>query len=622
MSEPAPKLEFSQVVVAYERAIAAGNTSDWFDKTIEAIDDVGGACQPLGLAERGINTAAIEHWYTRLAAALTSYIAHPQTTVTLEQLGRLSTRKQTIAYIFNASGYRTMSHLLTIVDTGSGQGAINVPAAKAPILLAVIGLDDVPPELMTVALAQPPELLLVLMLGWLNQRCILTAQGNENRSRLLQSGHLIDHLVITDADVGNIVNAWMYCTYADEPRRHDLKGAFNGLMRRLLGDLPEQLSLHQVNRQKPRIVIVLERFISQHAMFRCYARLIRGLSQRFEIIAVAEEGNIDEASDHIFDQKIVFPAAGKNIRKIAQLIGDQQPDIVYYPSLGMSHWTVLLAQLRLATIQVMTHGHPATSMSPEIDYVYLNEIDGDLAALHSERVLVGPRELAFQAHSELPESLPALAQPSDREVRVAVNSKVMKLSPRLISVCKRLHDESNKLIRFSFFPGERQLLFDGLSAAIRRHLPSADVIPYADYHQFLAEMAKCDLALAAFPFGNTNSTVDTSLLGLPTVVWCGQDSSSQTDSLVIEAAGLANWLVCHSDEQYYEVARSLINDPAKRVAAMAGMDRESLRAKLLSTSTDNADECFADMLWEVYLHHDEIKASEQRVFHHSEFLET
>lgn len=608
--------------MAYECAIAAGKPNDWFDKTIEAIDDIETACRPLGLAERGVKAAALEHWYTRLAAALTSYIAHPEVTVTHEQLGLLSARKQTIAYIFNAAGYRSMSHLLTIVGTGAGQGAINVPAAKAPILLAVIGLDDVPPELMTVALAQPPELLLVLMLGWLNQRCILTTQGNENRSRLLQSGHLIDHLAITDADVGNIVNAWMYCTYADEPRRHEVKAAFNRLMARLLGDLPEQLTLHRVNRQKPRVAIVLERFIAQHAMFRCYAPLIRGLRKRFEIIAVAEEGTIDGASDHIFDQKIVFPATGKNIRKIAKLISDQQPDIVYYPSLGMSHWTVLLAQLRLAPIQVMTHGHPATSMSPEIDYVYLNEIDGDLAALHSERVLIGPRELAFQAHSELPESLPTLAQPSDREVRVAVNSKVMKLSPRLISVCKRLHDESNQIIRFSFFPGERQLLFDGLSAAIRRHLPSADVIPYVDYPQFLAEMAKCDLALAAFPFGNTNSTVDTSLLGLPTVVWCGQDSSSQTDSLVIEAAGLSKWLVCHSDEQYYEVARSLINDPAKRVAAMAGMDRKSLRAKLLSTATNNTDECFADMLWEVYLHHDEIRASEQRVFHHTEWLET
>ena len=622
MSENTPKPDFSDVVLVYEKAIATHKPSEWFEKTIEALDGATRACQPLGLAERGIGSAAIEHWYTRLAAALTTYIAHPQIAVNIEQLSNLSARKQTIAYIFNASGYRTMSHLLAIVDTGAGKEGINVPAAKAPILLAVIGLDDVPPELMTVALKQPPELLLVLMLGWLNQRCVLTAQGNQNRSRLLQSGHLVEHLTITDADIGNIVNAWMYSTYADDQDRHNVKTAFNKLMLRLLGDLPTQLSLTPVNRPRPRVVVIHERFIAQHAMFRCYAPLIRGLSKHFEIVAVAEEGTIDQASDEIFDNKIVFPAAGKNIRTITKLITDQQPDIVYYPSLGMSHWTVLLAQLRLAPVQVMTHGHPATSMSPEIDYVYLNEIEGDLAAQHSERVLVGPRELAFQAHSELPASLPKLAQPSDREVRVAVNSKVMKLSPRLIDVCKRLHDGSEKPIRFSFFPGERQLLFDGLSAAIRRHLPSADVIPYVDYPEFLAEMARCDLALAAFPFGNTNSTVDTSLLGLPTVVWCGQDSSSQTDSLVIAAAGLSNWLVCHSDEQYYETALSLINDPAKRLAAMGGMDRSTVRSNLMGAPTHDTDESFSDMVWEVYMRHDKIQASEQRVFHHNEWLDS
>ena len=135
-------------------------------------------------------------------------------------------------------------------------------------------------------------------------------------------------------------------------------------------------------------------------------------------------------------------------------------------------------------------------------------------------------------------------------------------------------------------------------------------------------MARCDLALAAFPFGNTNSTVDTSLLGLPTVVWCGQDSSSQTDSLVIAAAGLSNWLVCHSDEQYYETALSLINDPAKRLAAMGGMDRSTVRSNLMGAPTHDTDESFSDMVWEVYMRHDKIQASEQRVFHHNEWLDS
>ena len=223
--------------------------------------------------------------------------------------------------------------------------------------------------------------------------------------------------------------------------------------------------------------------------------------------AIAQDDQIDGSGGCSWINKI------KGRQNLSFKLGRGCISSRYYPSLGMSHWTVLLAQIRLAPIQFMTHGHPATSMSPQIDYVYLNEICGDHNTLHSEKVLMGPSLLNFDAHNELPKELPSLVAPSDREVRVAVNSKVMKLSSRLMDVCARLHENAAQKVRFSFFPGERNLYFDGLTAAIRSRLPSADVIPYVSYEQFLNEMCKCDMALSAFPFGNTNSTVDTSLSG-------------------------------------------------------------------------------------------------------------
>ena len=66
---------------------------------------------------------------------------------------------------------------------------------------------------------------------------------------------------------------------------------------------------------------------------------------------------------------------------------------------------------------MMTHGHPATSMSNEIDYVYINEIREIWLQAHSERVLVGPNTVAFDAHSELPVVLPDLLEPSPRGSR-------------------------------------------------------------------------------------------------------------------------------------------------------------------------------------------------------------
>ena len=622
MTEQTREHQFTAIISAYEKSILASAVETWFDATIETIDAVMKACQPMGLAERGVQQFAREHWYTRLAAALTVYVTHPDVRLTLDQLRKLSIRKQPIAYIFNASGYRNMGHLVSMMGDEKPDGRVDLHLQKAPILLAVSGLDDVSPELIDIALTQPPELLLILMLGWLNQRAVLTEKGARNRAKLLAAGPLIENVSMLDEDIGHVVNAWMYTTYADYAPKHEIKRSFNQMLLRRMGDLPDQIAIAPCSRAKPRLVVIHERFISQHAMFRCYSPLIRGLRQHFELISVAEEGTIDDGSDELFDQKITLSKNEKKIRVIAADIAALQPDLIYYPSLGMSHWTVLLAQLRIAPIQVMTHGHPATSMSPCIDYVYLNEIEGDLAAQHSERVLVGPSNLTFQPHSELPDELPPLLAPSDREVRVAVNSKVMKLSPRLIDICKDLYANADRPVRFSFFPGERNMLFDGLSAAIKTFLPSADVIPYINYSEFLNEMARCDLALAAFPFGNTNSTVDTSLLGLPTVVHCGGDSSGQTDSLVLRTAGLPEWLICRTDEEYYATALSLINSPSKRVEAMAGLDREAVRERLFSSAPAEDGNVFGQMLWHVYLRHDELQSSEQRVFHYTEWLDT
>jgi hypothetical protein len=195
------------------------------------------------------------------------------------------------------------------------------------------------------------------------------------------------------------------------------------------------------------------------------------------------------------------------------------------------------------------------------------------------------------------------------------------LSWRLIEVCKRIEKEAKVPVSFSFFPGERLLFMDGLEAAIRSQLPTANVIPYLGYESFLKELCKCDLALAAFPFGNTNSTVDTSLLGLPTVAHFGSESPAQTDALILEMAGLPGWLVSNNDEDYFKTALRLVNDPAARIEAMAGLSRGTLRDRLIySADPGSQREPFGDVLRGVYKHFEAFQNSPKRQFDYAEIL--
>lgn len=633
MSDDDSEIEssFTELIPRYERVLDGGTRDSRFEETITVLDGMTRHCKQTSLAERGHPAVLREHWYTRLAAALTRFATHPETALNLDELEQICRRKQTIVYIFNASGYRVGTHLISLLSHTSEAGKKSVPLNRATIIFALCGLDDIPEELMDLLPKQRPEVLLILMLGWLNQRAVLTKRGEENRARLLSMGPIVEQAQITDKHIAMVVNAWMYSTYASDSKKHAIKTSFNKLLLDLMQRAPAGQMEQQTarkgrkkkhSRSKPIMVIVHERFTTDHAMYRCYAQPIRDLANFFELVAVVEEEHIDDNSAGIFSRTIRLAKTEKHIWKIKAAIEQIGPDVVYYPSLGMSHWTVLLAQLRLAPMQFMTLGHPATSGSETIDYVYTCEMEGDLSKVFSEKVLVGSAMASFDPHSELPVNLPDLLPASEREVRIAVNSKVMKLSYRLLEICRRLTKDASVPVRFSFFPGERNLFFDGLVPAIKAQLPDAYVHPYISYENFLAEMCKCDLALAAFPFGNTNSTVDTCLLGIPTVVHFGPESPAQSDALVLRTIGMSDELICRSDEEYYQTALRLINNPGDRQKVFGDLSREDVRNRFYRASEQVEKNPFADMIYYAYKNHDKLQAAKERVFHYRDVLGT
>ena len=112
---PAEEKTPTKVIIDYERALRAQTHDTHFAATITALDDFDKALNNLSLTQRQYSEALREHWYTRFATALTSYIADPATTVKVSALFEVCIRKQAIAYIFSASGYRTMDHLLSLM---------------------------------------------------------------------------------------------------------------------------------------------------------------------------------------------------------------------------------------------------------------------------------------------------------------------------------------------------------------------------------------------------------------------------------------------------------------------------------------------------------------------------
>jgi len=93
---------------------------------------------------------------------------------------------------------------------------------------------------------------------------------------------------------------------------------------------------------------------------------------------------------------------------------------------------------------------------------------------------------------------------------------------------------------------------------------------------------KLDIALDTFPYNGATTTCEALWMGVPVVSLVGKHHASRVSASLLNAAGF-KCLVCNTETEYLEVARSLANDINK----LSGL-RESLRKTLGASSLCDA----------------------------------
>ena len=85
MTEPEPNNPpvFSEVVLQYEHALRDQDPKTWMNLTLTTLDQVAQSSRKGGLAERGVPAALRDHWYTRLATALTKVATSKEIPITM-----------------------------------------------------------------------------------------------------------------------------------------------------------------------------------------------------------------------------------------------------------------------------------------------------------------------------------------------------------------------------------------------------------------------------------------------------------------------------------------------------------------------------------------------------------
>jgi len=589
-------------------------------KRQDAVSALGAALNRLKrgreFARHVVNDETRAALYSRFAAAISALVCDPDFALTTQEFDRLAVGHATLCAIFRSSVFENSDHLLRqfgSADPGN-PGRLEFPGQEsiAKLLLTYAldsGMDIDLSQIFKVA----PQWSLSAFLGRVGQPAPVSPDGQARWNALLALGPLFEDVTIEEHLVDAIAEAYFQCSYSDMPEKHRIKRTLNILLRRFIesrGLLPDALGARQL-RDRPTALVLIERFRSDHAVYRYFGPCVRKLRERFRLVALGPASEFDAVSKACFDETIGLPDGAVSFPAVLAHARSLEPDIVFYPSIGMSPWAIALSNVRLAPIQAMTIGHPATTLSPEIDYVLLSEAFAGDRRCFSETVIAieGSFSMAQRPGAKVPE-------PRVREhpaaIRIAVPAAIMKLNARFLASCQAIARKARRPVMYEFFPHCTAMDLFQIARQIGKWLPGAVVHGAADYNDYLHRLAGCDIHLSPYPFGGGNSNFDSMQLGIPMVTLLGDEAHSRTDAGMMRAVGMPEWLIGHNIGEFEDAAVRLVENDGERLAIARQLLSTDIAHVFFDRPGNRNTQDFLDALWFVYRNHEAICASGRR----------
>ncbi|TBW56649.1 hypothetical protein EZI54_08325 [Marinobacter halodurans] len=531
----------------------------------------------------------------RLATCITGFLCAPQLELTTLEARKLVFYKTHLTDIFYLSDFGNLDHVMIYRDLWSPEGGFQLKTDADIFLLMIcwtINSEMVMP-FDTLNERIPQEMLYMLTSVFYQLEQIQTSRGYDNFEIAFNAFlRLPDGLDITLCRV-MLVNIWMGCSYWDIPNRHSIKARINRLIRSA-NPTVETREAGPMNK-RPKIAIMLERYRSDHAVYRCFHAYISELKDHYEVCFFVDEKDVDDVSKNDADHCVFVEGNPKDIRKIAKQVNHYRPDVIFYLSLGMNIWTVLLANFRLAPVQIMGYGHPASAYTDTIDYGFLvGWLPGpDYQSLCTEKVINFTIDSGsdIELHPRTDLSLRApVNETSTSVVHIAVNSSLMKISDRVLQVCRMLRQHSEKPIEFHFFPaherGFKLLAFQRKLAGIFGS--GFHVHPPCHYELYMQTLAQCHFAIGTFPFGGTNTNTDSVLLSQPKLYLKSEgDLAELTDYCNFARFDPEAGFVFSTELELIATAIVWIHNPSEHADAVKRAGR--MRDVLLNTLATSSD---------------------------------
>ncbi|MBP0598812.1 peptide transporter [Herbaspirillum sp. LeCh32-8] len=517
------------------------------------------------------------HIWVRIASAISALFADDTFQIPAEWQHRLLGNHRWFAPIFAASAFRNADHLLRALNRHeSGELSKLVLADRDLLKFCLLYSPESDVNLDLDALWKRDKVLAAsLCLGLLSPRFQGSRAAHAQREKLLPwlAQKLWEIEDLDQLPIDLLHGVYMYCSYASHTGKHDIKKPINALLHRriLRAGFSDIGQPPHSGPGKPVMMVLFESFNSGHSIHRTHSLTIDAARAQFRVVGIGYPQNIDDKAKEVFDEFIALkPDTVQNqltqIQAESLRLGAQ---VFYMPSVGMAAISMYLANLRIAPLQVMALGHPATSHGRAIDYVVVEEDYVGDPACFSEKLLRLPSDgMPYRPSSALTRKLapPSIEETAPKVVKIAVCSTTMKLTPQFLDACLQIAQRADTPVHFHFLLGDGiGLIFAQAQRVVRQVLGELATIharqPYEDY---LALVAGCDMFINPFPFGNTNGIVDAISVGLVGVCKVGPEVHEHIDHALLKRLGMPGWLSAPTVETYVQAAVKLANAHGER----------------------------------------------------------
>ena len=521
----------------------------------------------------------IKHLCTRVAVAMSELFSDPQLDISEGGAQRFFTLQRWINMIFASSLFVNADHVLQAYNRNPDKTNLSdfhLDNTKSSLIkFCILYLPESNINVNLDALWNlDPELCASLCFALQSPRFIATDQAFSKRGTILQ---WFPEKLATIENLNNVPSAishdvYMHCSYDIAENKHWVKKVLNQVIRRHLlqgGWTDRDVTKLGERDGKPVMVVLLEHFHSSHSIYRTHSTSMIAARERFHLIGVGNDA-VDEAGQAVFDEFHLLK--GDNIfgklNELKEICEKNGAAVLYMPSIGMDLTTIFTSNTRLAPVQVIALGHPATTHSDFIEYVIVEDDYVGSEKCFSEQLLRLPKDaLPYVPSALAPKHVEYRLRENPEVVNIGIASTTMKLNPYFLAALKAIRDRANVKVHFHFALGQSSgVTHPYVERFIKSYLGNdATAHPHAPYDQYLRILHNCDMMVNPFPFGNTNGMIDMVTLGLVGVCKTGAEVHEHIDEGLFKRLGLPEWLIANTVDEYVERAIRLAENHQERL---------------------------------------------------------